>query len=226
MYKQLLILLFIITSSNIYGQDYYIGVFTGYKNSNIRSDIFENSNSRKSIEMGLSLERNHNKTLHSEIGLHYSQKGFVTDEQLTDLTGQPLGELAKTHFNYNYLSIPIKVGYNYGNRISGFINIGVSPSLLLNSKLKIEAIEDIMEEVSVSTTESVSKFDIGGMVELGGKYQLSKSWYIFTSVELESSFISITNEDYFKEESIKHYGINLRLGLKYALLNKTGSNKR
>ncbi len=77
-----------------------------------------------------------------------------------------------------------------------------------------------MEEVSGSTTENVSKFDIGGLVELGGKYKLSNRCFLFSSVELESSFISVTNEEYFREESIKHYGININIGLKYVLHKK------
>ncbi len=223
MYKHLLITLFIIISCGTYAQDYYIGVFAAYKNSNVKSENFENTKSRKGIELGLSLERNHSKNIFSELGLLYSQKGFVLEGPFTDLTGQPTGYISKTHLNYNYLSLPIKVGYQYGNKISGFINFGLAPSLLLNSKHVSEEIEGIMEEISGSTTGIVSKFDIVGLVELGGRYKLSDSWFLFSSLGLESSFISVSNEEYFREESIKHYGINIKLGLKYALLNKTGS---
>jgi hypothetical protein len=226
MYKHLLILVFIITTCNTYGQNYSIGVIAGYKNSNVKSENFGNTKSRKGIELGLSLEKNLGKKIFSEVGLLYSQKGFVLEGPFTDLTGQPTGLISITHLNYNYISLPLKIGFNYGNKISGFINIGLAPSLLLNSNHTTEAIEGIVEEVSGSTTESVSKFDIGGLIELGGKYKLSNWCFLFSSVELESSFISISNEEYFREESIKHYGINIKVGLKYALLNKTGSNMR
>jgi hypothetical protein len=218
--KKIFIALFLISSIPLFGQNHVIGLKGGINLTNVNSSIFkDNNDNRTGFNCGLTYEYRLKNNIYIGIDLLYFQKGFTDDMIFTDDTGNPTGEKATFIYNYDYLSVPIKGGFLIGDKISGFVNLGVVPSILINAKTVEPAIEGITNENTIDLTDQVTKFDFGGLIEIGGSYQFKERFEIFSSFAYLQSFTTITNSDYFSGHKIKHYGMTMSIGLKY-ILNK------
>jgi hypothetical protein len=215
--KKIYLALLLLSTIPAFGQNQLIGLKGGVSFTNVFSEDFLSENDfRNGFMTGLTYEHKLKNKFSIELEISYFQKGFRNDIIFTDVNGSPTGEKHTSVFNYDYLSLPIKGGYSIGNKISGFINLGIVPSFLVNARAEIPAIGTLPEE-KVNITDRVTSFDFGGLAEIGLSYKLQEQFLIFTSVSYQQSFLSITNDDYFKESKAMHYGMTIAIGVKYAL---------
>ncbi len=150
----------------------------------------------------------------------YSQRGFRNRINFADNNGNVTEQAFHTLFHYDYLSIPIKVGFNYGEKFYIFANIGLAPSFLVNASTTVPNIETdagTIPSATSNTTRMVNKFDIAGFAELGGGYKFGQRYWLYASFAFQHSFMSISNQNYFANSKIVHYGMSLSIGLKCAL---------
>ncbi len=219
--KKILILIFTISTLQVAAQNHLIGVKAGVNSTNITSSNFSSQNdSRTGVTAGLIYEFLFNK--HFSIGADfiYNQRGFTNDIVFTDNLGNPTGEKYTTKFNYDYISLPIKTGFNIGTKLYGFTNIGVIPSLLVDAKITTPTFgtdKKFTGNETIDHTNLVSKFDFAGLIEIGGGYKFNERYWLFTSFSYQHSFTTITNSDYFANSKRRHNGINLSIGLKFAV---------
>ena len=215
--RKIITVLILILTIPVFGQNHFIGLKGGINWTNVISDNFlSDNNYRNGFTSGLTYEYQFKQRFHFGFDLVYSKKGFKNDIVFTDETGNPIGEKATSDFNYDYLSLPIKGGFSIGNNFAGFLNIGVIPSLLINAETIIPTFDNIDGE-TFDVTDLVTKFDLGGLIEIGGSYKLKERFLLFTSFIYQQSFTTITNSDYFSNGKAKHYGMTLSIGIKYAL---------
>jgi hypothetical protein len=217
------IFLFILTISTlkVAGQNHLIGVKGGANSTNITSSNFlSQSDSRTGLTAGLTYEFLFKKHFSIGADLIYNQRGFTNDIVFTDNLGNPTGEKYTLKFNYDYISLPIKTGFNIGTKLYGFTNIGVTPSLLVDARTTTPTFDTdgkLTGNETFDVTNRVSKFDFAGLVEIGGGYKFKGRYWLFTSFLYQHSFTTITNSDYFANSKIKHNGMALTIGLKCAL---------
>lgn len=199
-------------------QNHYIGTKFGLNVTNVHLSNFTIDNeNRIGFIGGLTYEYKFNSKLSIETDFLYSQKGFTNDLFFTYNTGTLTGEKTTTYFNYDYLCIPAKIGFSFGNKASGFSKLGIVPSILINAKTIEGKIDGIFEERTYNLADRVRRFDFAGLVEVGFKYKIYEHFLIFSSLAYLQSFTTITNDDYFSDSKIKHYGLSVFVGLKYAL---------
>lgn len=211
-------MLTIVISIPALGQNHFIGLKSGINWTNVNSTNFINNNeNRAGFNGGLTYEYLLNKKFSVGIDFLYYQKGFTNDIVFTDELGNPTGEGANSEFNYNYLSLPLKGGFVIREKISGFANLGIIPSVLIDSETIMTAIDGFAEETTNNVTDKVTKFDLGGLVEIGANYKLLTDFLISASIGYQHSFTSITNDNYFSNAEARHYGAVLSIGLKYSL---------
>jgi hypothetical protein len=217
------IFLFILTISTlkVVGQNHLFGVKGGANSTNITSSNFvSQTNSRTGLAAGLTYDFLFKKHFSIGVDIIYSQRGFTNDIVFTDNGGSPTGEKYTTIFNYNYVSLPIKAGFNIGTKLYGFTNIGIISSFLVDAKTTTSIFDidgQLTGNETFDVTNRVTKLDYAGLVEIGGGYKFKGRYWLFTSLTYQHSFTSITNSDYYANSKIKHYGMTLNLGLKYAL---------
>lgn len=210
--RSILIVLIITFSTPVFGQSHFVGFRGGANWTKVNSsNLANNADYRNGFSGGLTYEYLLNKRIKLGIDLLYAQKGFTNDIIFTDVNGLPTGERATTAFNYDYLSLPIKGGFVFGEKVSGFVNLGLVPSLLLGAKVIEPAIDGIMEEKTHNMTGVTSTFDLGGMVEIGAAYKFQEKYILFTAFDFQHSFTTINGFNGW------HYGMTFSLGLKYAL---------
>lgn len=69
-------------------------------------------------------------------------------------------------------------------------------------------------------TNRVSGYDLAGLAEIGGGFIITNRLWLTTSFIYQHSFTSITNTEYFANSKIRHNGVALNIGLKWALKNE------
>ena len=205
-----------ISTFKVAGQNHFLGVKGGANSTNITSSNFYSQNdSRTGLTAGLTYEFLFKKHFSIGADLIYNQRGFTNELEFINL-----GNLYATAFNYDYVSLPIKTGFNIGTKLYGFTNIGVIPSLLVDAKITIPTFDTdgwLAGKETYDVTHRVSKFDFAGLVEIGGGYKFNGRYWMFTSFSYQHSFTTITNSDYYSNSKIRHNGMNLTIGLKCAL---------
>ena len=219
--KQIFLIILTITTLKVAGQNHLVGVKGGVNWTNITTSNFVNQHDfRTGISAGLTYEYLFKKHFSVGADLIYNQRGFTNDIVFTDNLGNPTGEKYTTKFNYDYVSLPIKTGFNIGNKFYGFTNIGVIPSLLVDAKTVSPTFNTdgkVTGNETFDVTNRVSKFDLAGLIEIGGGYKFKGRYWLFTSFSYQHSFTTITNSDYFANSKIRHNGMALTIGLKCAL---------
>jgi len=219
--RNLLFIILTISTLKVAGQNHLIGVKGGANSTNITSSNFlSQSDSRTGLTAGLTYEFLFKNHFSIGADLIYNQRGFTNDLVFTDNLGNPTGEKYTTTFNYDYVSLPIKTGFNIGTKLYGFTNIGLIPSLLVDAKTTTPTFDTDAKFTGYETfdlTNRVSKFDFAGLVEIGGGYKFKERYWLFTSFSYQHSFTTITNSEYFVNSKIRHNGMALTIGLKCAL---------
>lgn len=216
MKKPILLIVLMSVFFNVTAQNHFVGINGNLSWQNVSSgDIFENSGSLMRLSGGVTYEYFINDFVSIGSGLSYEQRGF-TEESL-------IGSGETFHFthSYDYLSLPIKVGSYTSNRsFFGLAKAGLVPSYLINAKTAVPAIDganNLTGKKTVNVTGEVSAFDLAGLAELGGGYNASTKIWVTASISYQHSLTSITNSNFFADESIRHQGVGLNLGLIYAL---------
>lgn len=222
--KKFCLLILTLSILNAIGQTHLVGVKGGPNWTDINSVNFvSHHNYKRGITSGLSYDYLFGKHLSAGTDFIYNQRGFTYDQMQTDYFGNPTDNKYTTSFNYDYLSLPIKVGYNIGSTFYGFTTIGVIPSLLILSSIS-NPTSDFYGELNgserIDMTNRVSKFDFACFAEVGGGYKFKNNIWLYTSLLYQNSFTSITNSNYFPTSKIKHNGITLAIGMKLVLIKE------
>ena len=218
--KNIILIILTVTTLKSVGQNNFLGIIGGANLTNATSVNFLTTTNKTGFCGGLTYEYLLKKHFSFGADIIYNQRGFNNDIVFTDKTGNPTGITSTNQFNYDYISIPLKVGYNIGNKFYGFANIGVSPSFLIDAKTKFPTIDidgNVNGSETLNVTNNVTKFDLAGLVEIGGGYKFKDRYWLFTSFAYQQSFTTITNSDYFTNSTIKHYGLTFSVGLKYSV---------
>ena len=191
--KVLLVIFLIASAAVLFGQNHFIGLRSGPNVSNVNSDGFPHeSENRTGFHMGVTYEYEFKSRLGLGADLLYFQRGFGITGIYTDELGNPIGELPETAFNYSYLSMPIKAGTSFGKEISGFMNIGIVPSILIEAKHIDPGLDGFFEPMTIDVTDQVKKMDFAGLFEMGGTYRFKDRLFFYASIVYQYSFSSLT----------------------------------
>jgi hypothetical protein len=214
-FKNSILIIFFLLSISVNGQNYFIGIKAGANFTNVKDNIFDDKEFKTGLCTGLSFDYLFRNKISISSDLLYTQKGFGNYFYFGDKINEPEinGGPEILYFHYNYLSIPIKTGYQVGEKFHGFGNIGLAPSFLINSKMVFENNKSIK-------VDKVTKFDLAGQIEMGCAYQFKEKINIYSSISYMHSFTYLSNENYFGSGNIRSYGITISLGLKYKIKRK------
>jgi hypothetical protein len=218
--RKLNIIVLLLITVNTFGQGHHIGIQGGGLFSNQTSeDFLTDTEYRKGFSTGINYEYLVSKNYTIGSGVIFNQKGFLVSSDLKDHYGNTIGE-TEALFNYSYLSIPVKAGYNIGNKLKGFANLGLSSNILLYAKHISPAFEvngTQYKKETVDVKDQVSSLSLSGLAELGASYMIA-DMEIFTSIQYVHDITTFSNENYFKDAKLRHFAFTFSIGLKYALI--------
>lgn len=131
----------------------------------------------------------------------YLQQGFQTNI---------IGNSRQT---FDYIAIPLKVGYTYGPSWQVFGNVGLVPSFLAGARLRTK----VLNSNNVSGNYDIfEKFDVGLLVEVGGGYTIKEKFNVFASLGFQYFFIPNVESNADYSDRAKNLGIPLTVGFRYA----------
>jgi hypothetical protein len=150
--------------------------------------------------------------------LFYNARGFTEISGVTDQTGDPLPDF-NLEYKFNYISLPIKLGYNIGNKIHAFGNIGVVPSFLLNSSIKSPGLftsQAVLTHRIDNITSISRRFDVGGLIEFGGGVKFETIW-TYMSIGYQPSLIGVLSSDQPNTPFLTLHGLLVSIGMRYVM---------
>jgi opacity protein-like surface antigen len=216
--RKFLLLILTGISFTVLGQENFIGIQSGLNLTNLTAVNKHINKNRQGIIGGFNYEYKFKNNFVIGVNLLYIQQGYKEEYQVQD----PL-HIATIKSNYDYFSFPIKFGYTLGHKFKGFANIGVCPSVLLKAEILIpknELAYFMYGEDAFGVQHNVSKFDLGGLIELGACYKLDDKFELFSSLGYRKSLTTFSNADYYETRKMRHFGYSLSIGLKYKLKEK------
>jgi len=212
--KTNLVILFMLVSVAVFGQNHIIGLRSGIGLTNVKSDI-SHTQSLISANLGMTYNYRMADKWNLGIGLHYNRKGFNSDYNKlifnTNSIGNVIGSKDPVDLKAYYLSIPISIGVQGTQTIAGFCNLAIAPSFLIDAKET-----DVTQNyITIDVSDKVTKFDFVGLLEIGTLYQPESSMEISLSLSYQQGFKKVTNSDYYIQSNVYHYGFLLSIGIKY-----------
>lgn len=227
--RYIIIIALALLSINTSAQKHVIGISGGVNSSSIKWQYSEprNANSFYSMHSGVTYENFINNGFYIGTDLLYNQRGFKDKFYITGPTDGAVGYLDYT-YKIDYLSLPLKLGYRTQGNLHAFLNLGIMPSLRVNTFINmgdyhvLEPIEMIISDQQPRIEDKV--FDLAVLAEIGLGYKLNHSFRTFVSAAYQRS---ITNLKYRRYEGIPaplygvEYGYMFSVGIKYALSDKS-----
>lgn len=213
--RSILLTVFVLLTQFVFAQKDFIGIRGGINWTDVRTDTpFENNDPTTGFIGGITYERQLTSGIYWGADFLYAQRGFEDD--LFPGAFDPcinclrIAAPVDNEFNYDYVSVPIRIGYTFGNELKFFADLALVPSWLVQSD--IDAGDFFSQEI-----EDVDSFDFGSQIEMGTAYQLFDGWTLFGSLGYYHGLTSITNDRYFRDNSMRHRSIGLSFGVKYEL---------
>jgi len=218
--KQILIFIFISISYFAFGQNQFIGLQGGLNLTNFTSkESFQNTEMKTGFIGGITYDLMLTEKYVLEIDILYSQRGVTDQFSIIDDYGQYAGQV-ETEMNYDYLSFPVKIGYKLGNKLKIIPRIGIVPAIAIKAEITSPSVDrggEMIGKETIDHMDFVSKFDFGGIVELGFETDISENFVFNSNLNYKHSLTTFSNSDYFDGQDMRHYGFSVAVGIKYRL---------
>ncbi|MFT4601990.1 MAG: hypothetical protein ACI857_002176 [Arenicella sp.] len=219
MHKYILIV-GLIFSSVSFGQLHSVGFHVGSMGTSLGS-TFMNSDSKPKIDFTGGLNYQYRFTSHLTLGgnIEYTQYGAQIPIQFIDQqTGNIIAE-EYSSWDWNYISVPLIVGYEMGGVISFKPKVGLVPSILGRAVYNFKSYEGTtLAPYKQSHYSESNKIDLAGMVGVDFTARFH-SGVIFLAIDGRYSVTNLNNE-FFNESlwgSMRNRSVSASLGVRFNL---------
>jgi len=210
--KKVLIALFVISSQWAIAQNHYFGTKAGINFStvyleNIQYISITSVDYLGSYTGGITYNYifSSNITIGAEV--LYRQSGY------TSLINE---NRILLKFKDENISIPLKFGYQMGEKIIAFGNLGIVSSFLISSKnYSLNNDDEMTLRRGYDNTDEKTRYSLGGMAELGGGYSFKNDFLIYLSLGFHHDIIP-TYEPIVLDKNY-YYGFAVSLGFRMAI---------
>lgn len=220
-YRLLLYVFFTLPYLCIRGQESLIGANYKLSISNIETQQQWGDDMRKRNGIGFSLNYNrilkNNLCLSIEFGYH--EKGIEGSIFGRDSFGQSNGKIFPTEYYFEYLSIPLMLGYSFGKKFRVIPLLGFRTSYLLKAETKFPIItnQERTGEITSNRTEDLASLDFGFAIKLNCIYFILDNLAIDLEYYFDRSVIDFDENNLFSSGESKHIFIGYSIGIKYLL---------
>jgi len=218
--KKTLSVLLLMAACSANAQTQRIGLKAGFSRTDVSgTDWLGTTMLKNGFSGGLTYEYCFSKYFFAGAELQYQQRGYLSTIGVSNPygPGRPVSVTA-TH-RYDYLALPLKAGFRYGNKLFGFVSLAAVPALLAKGSVSLPAWEadGIVTEKQSYKDENANGFDFAGLAEIGGGYRVSKRYAFNAAVSYQQSFTSFTNTRHYGSVSAKQEALSFCIGLSYVL---------
>ena len=146
------------------------GIKAGMNISNVKTDV--PSYTTKDIiggNLSVTYDRVHFRFLTVGGEFNWVQRGFTFPITVTDSVGTTLG-VADLRNKFNYFSVPVKLGVQFGNRVYIFGNAAFIPGYLLKAVSEVPVVDgsgQIIDYTWQDASNTAAQFDLSTQIEVG-----------------------------------------------------------
>lgn len=229
MKKFWILLLFAIISMSIIAQTNSIGIFGGANMSKMNimeiTDVenpdgdhfFTSYEPLFGFVGGINYQRTFQIPITLDVGVMFNQYGCKFDPGIpisVILDGMSANitvvERVDSDFRcvFNYMSIPVLIGYKFGEKFSIIPKIGIQMSYLINEKLKSKNSNDRID------LKNINKFHVAGVGEIEMCYMFNKCLGVFACITGKYSLLNYNKPSHYIGD---RYSLSAIVGVKYSL---------
>ncbi|MEX1190751.1 MAG: hypothetical protein WEA99_02175 [Brumimicrobium sp.] len=182
--------------------------------TSFKSSVISNQEFKFGDIYYLGFERETESNLLLSVGVSYTSMGSNIIGQIIDSSS--VSEFTST-LDFNYISIPLRVGKKIGDNFFGFGYLGVSNRFLLTAiedRPMFNADLEITGSQEVKITKDVNRFDFAGLVDLGFGKKFSNH-EVFLSCSFTFSATSFSTDSFYIGSNPRNYGAFLKIGYNY-----------
>lgn len=192
------------------------GIKAGMNISNVKTDV--PSYTTKDIiggNLSITYDRVHFRFLTVGGEFNWVQRGFTFPIIMTDSVGTTLG-LADLRNKFNYFSVPLKLGVQFGNRVYIFGNAAFIPGYLLKAVSEVPVVDEngqVLDYTWQDASNTAAQFDLSTQIEVGIGITKAKRFKFYVSAAKQQALLNIF-DDPQSTFNIKSTGIIISTGMK------------
>jgi hypothetical protein len=192
------------------------GIKAGMNISNVKTDV--PSYTTKDIlggSLSVTYDRVHFRFLTVGGEFNWVQRGFTFPITLTDSVGTTLG-MADLRNKFNYFSVPLKLGVQFGNRVYIFGNAAFIPGYLQKAVSEVPVVDEngqVIDYTWQDASNTAAQFDLSTQIEVGIGITKAKRFKFYVSAAKQQALLNIF-DDPQSTFNIKSTGIIISTGMK------------
>ena len=192
------------------------GIKAGMNVSNVKTDI-PSYTTKDIIGGNLSVTYDRVRMRFLTIGgeFNWVQRGFTNPITITDSVGLAIG-VADLRNKFNYFSVPVKLGVQFGNRVYIFGNAAFIPGYLLKAISEVPVVDEngqVIDYTWQDATNNAAQFDLSTQIEVGIGVTKAKRYKFYVSAAKQQALLNIF-DDPQSTFNIKSTGIIISTGMK------------
>jgi hypothetical protein len=220
------LVLAIFTCLAMYGnsQTHKLGLMAGANLSNIvhTSVFFDKTDFKPGFRGGIHYHLAFENSITLMVDLLYVQKGFAYDFEYQSYNDdlEPYDGTSEYSFAYDFISVPISIGYSFGDKLSVTPYLGIAASRLVQTKHYYTLHDDngnVVDEGEENKYTVLPKYDWPVHTGLYLEYTIGNNLTVFSKLQADYSLNTISGKQYFSESELTHYGYGLSLGLSFCI---------
>ena len=192
------------------------GIKAGMNISNVKTDV--PSYTTKDIiggNLSVTYDRVHFRFLTVGGEFNWVQRGFTFPILMTDSVGTTLG-VADLRNKFNYFSVPLKLGVQFGNRVYIFGNAAFIPGYLLKAVSEVPVVDEngqVIDYTWQDASNTAAQFDLSTQIEVGIGITKAKRFKFYVSAAKQQALLNMF-DDPQSTFNIKSTGIIISTGMK------------
>ena len=192
------------------------GIKAGMNISNVKTDV--PSYTTKDIlggSLSVTYDRVHFRFFSVGGEFNWVQRGFTFPITLTDSVGTTLG-VADLRNKFNYFSVPLKLGVQFGNRVYIFGNAAFIPGYLQKAVSEVPVVDEngqVIDYTWQDASNTAAQFDLSTQIEVGIGITKAKRFKFYVSAAKQQALLNMF-DDPQSTFNIKSTGIIISTGMK------------
>ncbi len=229
--KNVVLAIFTCLALNVNSQTHKIGVQAGGSMTNVchSSAFFNKTGYNPGFHGGIHYHLKFENNITLMIDLLYVQKGFAFDFEYQSYNDdlEPYNGMSEYNFAYNYISLPVSIGYAFGDNFSATPYLGIAASRLIQAKHNYTLYDENSNKVDEGEENKYTvlpEYDLPVHAGLYLEYSIGKNLTVFSKLQADYSLNTISSKQYFSESELTNYGYALSFGLSFSVNSNENEN--
>ncbi|MFO7790002.1 MAG: outer membrane beta-barrel protein [Bacteroidales bacterium] len=222
--KYVVLVIFTCVVFKAYSQSHKIGVQAGGSMTNVfhTSAFFDETDFKHGLQGGIHYQLIFENNISLMIDLLYVQKGFAYDFEYQSYNDdlEPYDGTSEYNFAYDFISLPVSIGYAFGDKFSVTPYLGIAVSRLIQAKHNYTLYDENSNKVDEGEENKYTVLPEYDWPVHGGlyfQYRVKEKIALFSKMQFAYSLNGFSRPQYFSESDMTHYGYGFSLVVSFKI---------